>query len=41
MKKLFYKCIGALLYAGGWLLVHSLMLLDEISEAAGSLFRRK
>ena len=41
MKKLFYKCVGALLYVGGWLLVNGMTALDEISDAAGSLFRRR
>jgi hypothetical protein len=41
MKKLFWRVIEAVLYAGGWLLVNSMMVLDEMSEAAGSLFRRR
>jgi hypothetical protein len=41
MKNLFYKCLMAMLWAVGWLLVNAVMFLEEISDAAGSLFRRR
>lgn len=41
MKNLLCKCLMALLWVGGWLLVNSLMLFDEISDGCGYLFRRR
>jgi len=37
MKKLFWRGVEAALYAGGWLLVNTMRVLDEMSEAAGDL----
>jgi hypothetical protein len=41
MKNLFYKCLMAMLWVGGWLVVNLFYLFDEISEASGDLFRRR
>ena len=41
MKNLYYKCLEALLYVGGSLLVKTADLIDRISDAMKDPFGRK